>query len=397
VTKVIIIGGGIGGASLAHALKKYDIDCVIYDKASEFKPWGSSFALMPNGRKALEDISPSLVAKAMAGSIDQDKYKYGMYGQKGDVIGSPYHSKKGPKTKKLGIKPGFTMRRSLFHGALVDALEDVPVHLNKKLVRFEAGADKVEVFFEDGGQDKGDVMVAADGVHSLVRETLFPSIELHFLYPWVAGTSMLPDEWDFGVEPFERKLFYGYDGTFFFSARTGIKTVEWGAVVPENRKYTVPEMVVMYRGFLPEVVSMIANTPEEELHTFETWGLDLLPTWSSGRVALLGDAAHPVSQVVGQGASLAVEDARRLGMELSALESTDLASVVKALKNYELRRKERVDKIVITARSREKFLLLKNRFGCDARNFVLKLLWNVFDVDPSDWIDPAFDKKPGTK
>jgi 2-polyprenyl-6-methoxyphenol hydroxylase-like FAD-dependent oxidoreductase len=397
MTKVIIIGGGIGGASLAHALKKYDIDCVIYDKASEFKPWGSSFALMPNGRKALEDISPSLVAKATAGSIDQDKYKYGMYGQKGDVIGSPYHSKKGPKTKKLGIKPGFTMRRSLFHGALVDALEDVPVHLNKKLVRFEAGADKVEVFFEDGGQDEGDVMVAADGVHSLVRETLFPSIELHFRYPWVAGTSMLPDGWDFGVEPFERKLFYGYDGTFFFSARTGIKTVEWGAVVPENRKYTVPEMVVMYRGFLPEVVSMIANTPEEELHTFETWGLDLLPTWSSGRVALLGDAAHPVSQVVGQGASLAVEDARRLGMELSALESTDLASVVKALKNYELRRKERVDKIVITARSREKFLLLKNRFGCDARNFVLKLLWNVFDVDPSDWIDPAFDKKPGTK
>jgi 2-polyprenyl-6-methoxyphenol hydroxylase-like FAD-dependent oxidoreductase len=100
---------------------------------------------------------------------------------------------------------------------------------------------------------------------------------------------------------------------------------------------------------------------------------------------------------VGQGASLAVEDARRLAMELSVLESTGLSSVVKALKNYELRRKERTDKIVTTARSREKFLLLRNRYACDARNFVLKLLWNVFDVDPSDWFDPAFDNEPGRR
>jgi 2-polyprenyl-6-methoxyphenol hydroxylase-like FAD-dependent oxidoreductase len=206
---------------------------------------------------------------------------------------------------------------------------------------------------------------------------------------------MLPDGWDFPVEPFERKLFYGYDGCFFFSARTGVEAAEWGAVVPENREYTVPELAALYRDFLPEVLSMITTTPQEEVQTFETWGLDLLPAWSSGRVALLGDAAHPVSQVVGQGASLAVEDARRLAMELSVLESTDLASVVLALKNYEVRRKERVNKIVKTARSREKFLLLRNHVACDARNYVLKLLWNVFDVDPSDWFDPVFDKEPG--
>jgi 2-polyprenyl-6-methoxyphenol hydroxylase-like FAD-dependent oxidoreductase len=397
MTKVIIIGGGIGGICLAHGLKKYNVDCAVYDKASEFKPWGSSFALMPNGRKALEDISADLLAEATAGSIPQDEYKYGMYGHKGDVIGSPYHSKKGPKTKKLGIKPGFTMRRSLFHQGLMDGLDGVPVHFKKKLVRFEATADKVVAFFEDGDRAEGDVLIGADGVHSLIRKTVFPAAQLHFRYPWVAGTSILPDGWDFPVEPFERKLFYGYDGAFFFSARTGLKTVEWGAVVPENREYTVAEMVVLYRTFLPEVVSMIVNTPADELHTFETWGLDLLPTWSSGRVALLGDSAHPVSQVVGQGASLAVEDARRLAMELSVLQSTGLSSVVNALKNYELRRKERVDKIVKTARSREKFLLLRNHLACDARNFVLKLLWNVFDVDPSDWFDPSFDIKPGER
>ncbi len=397
MTKVIIVGGGIGGVCLAHGLKKYDVDCAVYDKASEFQPWGSSFALMPNGRKALEDISPSLLATATAGSIAQDMYKYGMYGHKGDVIGSPYHSKDGPKTKRLGIKPGFTMRRSLFHGALVDALEDVPVHLKKNLVRLEATADKVIAFFEDGDRAEGDVLIGADGVHSTVRKTLFPHARMNFRYPWAAGTSMLPDGWDFPVEPFERKLFYGYDGCFFFSARTSVGTAEWGAVVPENRRYTVPELATLYRDFLPEVLSMIDTTPQEEVHTFETWGLDLLPAWSSGRVALLGDAAHPVSQVVGQGASLAVEDARRLAMELSVLESTDLASVVLALKNYEVRRKERVDKIVRTARSREKFLLLRNHLACDARNFVLKLLWNVFDVDPSDWFDPSFDKEPGER
>ncbi|MCP4197289.1 MAG: FAD-dependent monooxygenase [Proteobacteria bacterium] len=396
MTKVIIVGGGIGGISLAHGLKKYDVDCVVYDKASEFKPWGSSFALMPNGRKALEDISPSLLAEATAGSIAQDKYKYGMYGHKGDVIGSPYHSKDGPKTKKLGIEPGFTMRRSLFHQGLVDALEGVPVNLKKKLVRFESTADKIEVFFEDGEQVEGDVLVGADGVHSTVRRTISPATQLHFRYPWVAGTSMLPDDWDYPVEPFERKLFYGYDGCFFFSARTSVKTVEWGAVVPENREYTVPELAALYSDFLPEVLSMINTTPQKELHTFETWGLDLLPAWSSGRVVLLGDSAHPVSQVVGQGASLAVEDARRLAMELSVLKDTGLSSVVGALKNYELRRRKRVDKIVTTARSREKYLLLRNHLACDARNLVLKLLWNVFDVDPSDWFDPNFDKQPGT-
>jgi 2-polyprenyl-6-methoxyphenol hydroxylase-like FAD-dependent oxidoreductase len=397
MTNVIIIGGGIGGICLAHGLKKYDIDCAVYEKASEFNPWGSSFALMPNGRKALEDISPELLAKATAGSIPQDKYKYGMYGHKGDVIGSPYHSKDGPKTTKLGIKPGFTMRRSLFHQGLVEALDGVPVHFQQKLVKFEASDDKVVAYFENGKRVEGDVLIGSDGVHSLVRKTVFPATQLHFRYPWVAGTTMLPDGWDFDVEPFERKLFYGYDGAFFFCARTGVKTVEWGAVVPENREYTVAELVVIYREFLSEVLSMIANTPAEELHTFETWGLDLLPTWSSGRVALLGDSAHPVSQVVGQGASLAVEDARRLAMELSVLKDTGLSSVVKALKNYELRRTERVNKIVTTARSREKFLLLRNHLACDARNFVLKLLWDVFDVDPSDWFDPDFDKQPGTQ
>lgn len=333
--RVAVIGAGIGGLTAAIALRAAGADVAVYERASELKALGAGVAIAPNGSRVLESLGLGNAIDAIAGRVTGYAYR--------TWTGTPLVDD--PRALSLG-DPGRTwfLHRAEFQQTLVSALPRGVVRLGRRCVGVAESADGVRVDFAGGDAAEADLVVAADGIHSrlqtVVAEPAAPVSEGIMAYRGLVPTERLRGAVDAGAS----SMWLGPDRSFLVYPVSAGRLLNVVAFVPTTldveESWTAPgdvaELAAAYAGWDGRVGAVIAAMDE----TFR-WGIydrEPLDRWSTGRVTLLGDAAHAVTPHLGQGANQAVEDAATLA---ELLDGATAADVPAALTAYEALRRDR--------------------------------------------------------
>ncbi|MGB0630123.1 MAG: FAD-dependent monooxygenase [Alphaproteobacteria bacterium] len=342
-SKVAIVGGGIGGLFAANALIAHGLDVSVYEQAPELGEVGAGFYVTPNSVRQLQRVG-------LGPSVE----KWGaLVGE-----GSQYLRHDGSHIAPVQVEDAsgwnatYGMHRADMIDLLAAGLPESVVHCGHQGVAFEQDDDTARVTFANGNMIEADVVVAADGIHSELRPFVYPPSTPVFhgtiSYRGLVSRERLPD-W-----PMDRwQMWAGPEKHFLvFPVRHG-EMINYVGFVPTDEEmkesWSAPgdpdTLRAEFKGWDPQIEAVL----EQVDHTFR-WALydrEPLPTWTNGRLTLLGDAAHPMLPHLGQGANQAMEDGMALAIILS---KTDKVSVPAALQAYEKLRRERVAEIVLGAR-----------------------------------------------
>ncbi len=314
MTRIAIIGGGIGGLTAGIALQRAGYEPIIYERAPEFGEVGAGISLSPNAVKGLEMLGfrDFLLARANE-PLDQFLF-HGLTGEQllnydrrtcRETYGGAYYQ----------------MHRADLLEGLVEAFGSENCRMGKALEALSQYDAGTILRFEDGSTEAADVVIAVDGLRSVIRDILFdtpqPTFSGHVAWrALVPGDRLSPRATERSnvnhIGPGQNLVTYPIRGTSLVNivalTRAGGWTEEsW------NAKAAPVELAETFEGWTPYVTEAIAAIGEDDLFR---WGLFVrspLAHWVKGRVALLGDAAHPMLPYMGQGASSAIEDAVVLG------------------------------------------------------------------------------------
>jgi FAD-dependent urate hydroxylase len=342
--KVIIIGAGMGGLTTGIAMRQAGYEVEIYDRVSQLRPAGAGISLWSNGVKVLNRLGLSQEIAAIGGHMDRVTYR----SQTGEKL-TDFSLE--PLVDCVGQRP-YPVARTDLQNMLLDAFGAENVQLNSKCVAIEQDADYVTAIFEDGSKATGDVLVAADGTHSIARSyVLGHAVERRYV-GYVNWNGLVPasddlapkDSWVIYVGEHKRASMMPVGGDrfyFFFDVPLPKGTVS----SPETYR---EELTSCFKGWADPVQNLIQRLDPFQTNRVEIHDIEPLTKLVRDRVALLGDAAHSTAPDLGQGGCQAIEDALVL---TTYLQTTNI-SVADALKRYEQARCDRVADIINRARKR---------------------------------------------
>jgi 6-hydroxynicotinate 3-monooxygenase len=335
---IAVVGAGMGGLAAAATLRQAGIDVNVYEQAGQFGRIGAGIQMMPNSMKVLRGIGVEdrlrQVAFAPFSHLNRT-------GDTGEIV------RELPMPESLYGAPYLCMHRADLHDALASAVPAEIIHLNKKLVGLEQKNGQVTLRFEDGSAATADAVLGADGVHSIVRDIIVgPDAPIHkgrIAYRAVFPTSLMGG---FDIGP-SRTKWWGTDRHIVIYYTNKAKgEIYFVTSVPEeagwvtreswSAKGDVKELRKAYEGFHQDVRNVLGACPD--CHKWAILERDPLPRWSDGRVVLLGDAAHPMTPYMAQGAATSIEDAAILARCLAEVQGDDIPG---AFKRYEAHRKPR--------------------------------------------------------
>src|SRR5262245_5844607 len=337
--KVAIIGGGIGGLTTAVALARRGLTAGIYEQASELKEVGAGVGLWANALWALEPIG-------LVGAVLQLGERVARQGVKrADGTWLMCYPEEALE-RRWGA--GFTVvHRADLQRLLASQLDPAPIHLGARCTRFEDTSKAVTVHFADGREVEADVLIGADGVHSAVRAKLLGPAPLRYRgYTAVRsltppGSVPLPSD---GVETWGKGARFG-----FAPARGG--RIIWYAVwnAPAGEEYTDgirARLRALFGAWHEPIGAVIEATPEDAIGRNDIYDRWPARSWTRGKVALIGDAIHPMTPDIAQGACQAIIDATTLARCLAEEDSPR-----EALREYERRRWRNAARTTLLARS----------------------------------------------
>lgn len=333
--KVAIVGGGIGGLFAANALVAQDLGVAVYEQAPALSEVGAGVFLTPNSVRQLQRVGLGRAVERWGSRVGPGSYYF-------RHDGAPIAPVQ--VTDSSGWNATFGMHRADFVDFLAKALPAGTVHTGHRATSFEQDGDVARVTFANGKTATADVVVGADGIHSDLRPYVFPPSRPVFhgtiAYRGVLAHERIPD-W-----PNDRWLMWLGTGKHFltFPVRTGT-LINYVGFVPADEEMKEswsapgdPDVLLReFAGWEPRIERLLRQVRK----TFR-WALydrEPLPTWTKGRLSLLGDAAHPMLPHLGQGANQSIED----GMALATiLARANPATAPAALVAYERLRRERV-------------------------------------------------------
>lgn len=357
---VIVIGAGIGGLTAALSLQRHGSNVSIYDQAAEIKEIGAGLLVTPNAMRALHHLGVGRKVAEMSnasGEALSKHYKTGAVLQRRPGSGE-YESKDGTGH--------FQVHRADLHTALRTAvLQNDPscLHLDHTFSEFSQSKGRAIARFVNGAVAWGDALVGCDGIRSRVRDVLHGASPL-FYTGQVAYRALIPmANLPMSLRAQPRCLYIGPGRMLLHYALRENKLLNLVAIAQQSEwpdeGWTIPaeiaELTELYSDFHPDVLQLIESI---DTATLFKWGLrdrDPSPQWSLGRASLLGDAAHPMSPFLGQGAVMAIEDGMVLGR---CFAQADLPQ--EALRLYEETRKPRANSIQIRSRERARALQAPN-------------------------------------
>jgi salicylate hydroxylase len=339
---VVIIGGGIGGLFAANALIGQGLRVSVYEQASALGEVGAGVFVTPNAVRHLERVGGPAVEKWGA------RVGPGSYYFRHD--GTPIAPVQ--VSDASGWNATFGMHRADFVDLLAAHLPAGIVHTGHRAIGLEQNGDVARVEFANGATAEAEVVVAADGIHSELRSyVLAPSKPVFhgtISYRGLVSRERLPD-W-----PMDRWQMWAGPSKHFlvFPVRHGTM-VNYVGFVPTDEEmkesWSAPGDPAVLRSEFEGWDPRIGNVLRQVDKTFR-WALydrEPLPTWTKGRLTLLGDAAHPMLPHLGQGANQSIED----GMALATiLAQGDTSAVPASLLAYERLRRERVAAVQLGAR-----------------------------------------------
>lgn len=343
---VAIVGAGIGGLTAARTLLDLGLDVHVYEQARAFAPVGAGIQLTANAIKALRPFGVEAPLRA-ASFIAEAAYNRDHLGNVTNVL------EMGAKLEARYGAPDLMMHRRLLHSALAALVPQDRIHLAKRLVGLQQAADRVELAFSDKGRASADFVVGADGVHSVVRETLFGA-ERPSYTGRVAYRTTYPSARLNGLPIDARGKWWGRDRHIVHYYTTAAHDeIYFIAVAPEpdftHESWSTAgdrDMLLdAFREFHPHVHAILGGASD-----LRKWALverEPMPRWSKGAVVLLGDACHPMAPSMAQGAASAIEDAVVLARCLQEAGRETLAA---AFARYEASRKERTSRLQLTNR-----------------------------------------------
>jgi salicylate hydroxylase len=340
---VAVVGGGIGGLFAANALISQGLSVSVYEQAPALGEIGAGVYVTPNAVRHLQRVGLGEATAKYGALVGQNSYYYRHDGKPiAPVQVADLH----------GWNATYGMHRADFVEFLSANLPAGVVHCGHRATGFEQSGDKARVTFANGATAEADVVVAADGIHSELRPYVYPPSKPVFhgtiSYRGLVPRERLPewpmDCWQMWAGPSKHFL--------VFPVRHGTM-VNYVGFVPTDEEmkesWSAPgnpdTLRAEFEGWDPRITQVLKQVD----HCFR-WALydrEPLPTWTKGRLTLLGDAAHPMLPHLGQGANQSIEDGMALATILSQVDNTDVPG---ALQAYERLRRERVAEVQLGAR-----------------------------------------------
>jgi len=337
-----IVGAGMGGLTVAATLRRAGFKAQVYEQAARFEHVGAGIQMMPNSMKVLRRIGVEEKIRPVA----FEPYSHlNREWDTGRVV------RELPMPESLFDAPYLCMHRAVLHSALASVVPEETIYLSKKLIGLDQRPSQVALTFADGTRAQADAVIGADGVHSLVREIIIgPDAPIHkgrIAYRAVYPSALLHG-CDIGPS---RTKWWGVDRHIVIYYTTATRSeiyfvtsvpepAEWLTRESWSAKGDVKQLRQEYEGFHPDVRAVLEACPD--CHKWAILEREPLPRWSDGRVVLLGDACHPMTPYMAQGAATAIEDAAILARCLEEVEGQDIPG---AFQRYEAHRKPRTSRI----------------------------------------------------
>jgi salicylate hydroxylase len=358
-----VVGGGIGGLAAAAALTRAGLDVSVYEQAPALGEVGAGVLTGPNSIRLLHRLGLAAAIDAAGGWVG---------------AGSTYYRHDGTRVAPVMTtdSSGWAAMYGMHRADLVDVLRRaVPagqIHVGHRAVSFAQSGERASVTFENGAATEADVVIAADGIHSALQRFVTgqatPVFSGSVAYRGVLDTARVP--W------WPPRIFQVWMGegkhVIVFPLRAG-RLLNFVCFLPADQamreSWSAPgdpdALRAAFAGWAPPVTGLL----EQVDRTF-WWGLydrEPLETWTNGRLALLGDAAHPMLPHLGQGANQSIEDAFALAAVLKDAAAADVPAALRRCAQVRRRRTdvvqegsrrsgERYDQVNRTAEDRDREL-----------------------------------------
>lgn len=365
---VIVIGAGMGGLAAAIALRRIGLHADVYERAPEFRPVGAGIGVQGNAFRALRRLGLEYRVRAVGVPIERFEFRH----WSGKVLAA---WSQGEVDRTLGSL-STNLHRSELHDLLFSAVDSGSVHLGMEYVGFEQDADGVTVRFADGSERRTSVLVAADGASSRTRQELAPDRKLRYA-GFVAWRGVTPHS-DPTMPVGTVRQFLGRGRSFGeWHLRGG--RIYWVATrrMPEGsgdgpggRKVDVLDAC---QGVYAPAAEVVRPLADEQIVRNDIYDSKPAPGWSRGRVALLGDAAHPSAPTLGQAGGQAMIDGVVLAKALSMVtDLDDPRQVGDALEVYEQGRFESTADFVNEAHHLGRLTHLNSPLACLVRDAFMR-------------------------
>jgi salicylate hydroxylase len=347
MTRVAIIGGGIGGLAAARALSLRGIDVSVHEAAPQLKEIGAGVALGPNAMKVLRALDLEDDVRAVAGRSEWLVTRNGITGR------AISRTSRAAQATSFGSASA-TVHRADLLDVLARSLPDEIVTLGARCTEVDGDGEVAVARFEDGREVEADVVIGADGIHSRVRASLFgpdtPRFTGKICYRSVVPVDAVPGERPAN----DNAQWLGPHGTIVLYP---LRRDELINVVchydDENYRHESwvsecerAEVLDRYSGWHESLLRVFSAG--ELWYKWALYDRDPIARWTRGRAGVLGDAAHPMLPYLGQGACQAIEDGCVLAAALDAIPDDPVA----ALALYERSRRPRASRVVLTSRER---------------------------------------------
>lgn len=342
---VVVVGAGIGGLTTAAALARVGIECTVYEQTGRLGEVGAGIQLAPNATRLLQRLgSIRLTERAVTpAALEMRRWN------DGEVLGT---TALGSACLERYDAPYYTFHRADLHRCLLDLVAGSVV-LGTRCLSVSEGPAGAQMKLADGDTVTADLIIGADGIHSVVRQLLAAD------QPRYSGQTI-----NRGLVPADRlphlaanpkvALWVGPGRHCVSYPVAGGELISFGATAPVDEVRgeswlapgRLPELLAGYAGWHEDVRTLLttaATVNEWSLHDREP-----LERWSGERVTLVGDAAHPMLPFAAQGANQAIEDAFVLA---ECLRDAKPDTVPAALRQYESLRIARTSQVQRLSRS----------------------------------------------
>ncbi|WP_327296756.1 FAD-dependent monooxygenase [Streptomyces sp. NBC_01197] len=345
--RAVVAGGGIGGLATAAALASSGLAVTVIERAARIEDVGSGLLLYQNGIAAADAISSRLGAgiRAAGHVVGPDEVRVLMDSAGRVLTREPI----GEMGRRLGLPQVPILRTALQNLLLREAAAaGADIRLGTAVEGYDQDGGQVSVRLSDGTTLDSDVLVAADGLNSAVRAAMLRDGPPQYLgYTSVRGRTV-------GSELHPRSFVVNGVGVQIFVAPADGETLYWTAKITSppgvwpamGQEGALAALLGRIAGWHEPVVRVIRAAAPADLSVTDIHDRDPVSCWVDGRVALLGDAAHPMAPAMGQGANTAIEDAVVLAESLRAC-----ADPGEALIRYQAQRVGRTARIVLHSRS----------------------------------------------
>ncbi|UQA97262.1 FAD-dependent monooxygenase [Streptomyces halobius] len=339
--RIAVVGGGLAGLTLALALHRAGLACQVYEQAPQLGEVGAGIQLAPSATRLLHRLGLEPPLRSLA--VEPVGMEFRRWADSSVIS----RGLLGAHCEQRYGAPYYALHRADLHRVLVEALPAGTIRLDARCVDFREGPEGVVLRFADGTEAAADVAVGADGIHSVLRQSLVADRPRAFgqsVYRGLVDGRRVPE---LVAEP-RVLLWLGPGRHFVCYPVSGGRLVNFVATVPTSgstdeswsRRGRVEDVIAAYERWCADVTSVIGAADKVSL-----WALhDRAPVerWSTGRITLLGDSAHPMLPFLGQGANQAVEDAVALA---GCLRDAGSRTLPAALERYESMRRPRTTEV----------------------------------------------------